>query len=41
MLMTGRGDTVHLVQDGVWHRWRVCDAVAATQGRAREGLRDI
>lgn len=24
-LLTGRGDTLHLVDDGVWYRWRVRD----------------
>lgn len=28
-LLTGRGDTLHLVDDNVWSRWRVPDAVAA------------
>jgi hypothetical protein len=28
-LLAGRGDTIHLVQDGTWHRWRVSDALIA------------
>ncbi len=28
-LLTGRGDTLHLIDGGKWHRWRVADAVAA------------
>jgi len=24
-LLTGRGDTIHLVDDGIWYRWRVRD----------------
>ncbi len=28
-LLTGRGDAVHLVDDGRWHQWRVADASAA------------
>ncbi len=28
LLLAGRGDTIHLIQDGVWHRWRVPDALA-------------
>jgi hypothetical protein len=26
-LLTGRGDTLHLVDDSVWYRWRVSDLV--------------
>ncbi|MEH3102634.1 MAG: hypothetical protein PGN12_01850 [Sphingomonas phyllosphaerae] len=26
-LLTGRGDVLHLVRDGIWYRWRVADAV--------------
>jgi hypothetical protein len=29
-LLDGRGDTLHLVDDGVWHCWRVADLLAAT-----------
>jgi hypothetical protein len=29
MLLTGRNDTIHLVQDGTWYRWRVSDGVTA------------
>lgn len=28
-LLTGRGDTLHLIDDGKWHQWRVADAVAS------------
>ena len=28
-LLTGRGDILHLVDDGGWRQWRVADAVAA------------
>ena len=28
-LLAGRGDTLHLIDDGKWHQWRVADAVAA------------
>lgn len=28
-LLTGRGDTLHLIDDGIWHRWRVADITAA------------
>lgn len=28
-LLAGRGDTLHLLDDGMWHQWRVEDAVAA------------
>ena len=28
-LLTGRGDTLHLIDDGKWHQCRVADAVAA------------
>ena len=28
-LLTGRGDTLHLIDDGKWFQWRVADAVAA------------
>jgi hypothetical protein len=28
-LLVGRGDTLHLVDGGVWHRWRVADLLAA------------
>lgn len=28
-LLAGRGDTIHLVVDGTWHRWRVSDALIA------------
>jgi len=28
-LLTGRDDTIHLIRDGTWHRWRVADALAA------------
>ncbi len=28
-LLDGRGDTIHMIQDGAWHRWRVSDAVLA------------
>jgi hypothetical protein len=27
-LLIGRGDTLHLIDDGKWHQWRVADAVA-------------
>lgn len=27
-LLAGRGDTLHLIDDGQWHQWRVADAVA-------------
>ena len=27
MLLAGRGDTIHLIQDETWHRWRVSDAI--------------
>ena len=27
-LLNGRGETLHAVRDGVWHRWRIGDAVA-------------
>jgi hypothetical protein len=30
-LLTGRGDTIHLIDDDMWHRWRVADAVSARQ----------
>lgn len=29
-LLTGRGDVLHLVSDGVWYRWRVADCAAAS-----------
>lgn len=29
MLLAGRGDTLHMVDDGRWYQWRVADAVAA------------
>ncbi len=28
-LLTGRGDTLHLVDDGCWYRWRVRDLVSS------------
>jgi hypothetical protein len=28
-LLAGRGDTLHLVDDDIWYRWRVADAIAA------------
>jgi hypothetical protein len=28
-LVAGRGDMLHLVQDGIWYRWRIGDAVKA------------
>jgi hypothetical protein len=28
-LLAGRGDSLHMIDDGKWHRWRVPDAVAA------------
>lgn len=28
-LLRGRGDTLHLIDDGKWHQWRVADVVAA------------
>lgn len=28
-LLAGRDETIHLIQDGTWHRWRVADALAA------------
>lgn len=28
-LLAGRGDTLHLVDDGRWHQWQVADALAA------------
>ncbi|MDH7975731.1 hypothetical protein QH494_26390 [Sphingomonas sp. AR_OL41] len=28
-LLTGRDSTLHLIDDGKWHQWRVADAVAA------------
>lgn len=31
-LLTGRGDTLHLIDDGRWHRWRVADTVAGLPG---------
>ena len=27
-LLAGRGDVLHLIDDGKWHQWRVADAVA-------------
>ncbi len=27
-LVSGRGDTLHVVRGGVWHRWRIGDAMA-------------
>lgn len=32
-LLTGRGDTLHLVDANVWHQWRVADLVAALARR--------
>jgi hypothetical protein len=29
MLLTGRSDTLHLIDGDIWHRWRVGDAVTA------------
>lgn len=28
-LLTGRGDTLHLIDDSVWYRWRVSDLVSS------------
>lgn len=28
-LLTGRGDTLHLIDGDKWHRWRVDDAISA------------
>jgi len=36
MLLTGRGDTIHLIQDATWHRWWVSDALVATNSAANQ-----
>jgi len=35
-LLTGRGDTIHLIQDTMWHRWWVSDALVATNSAANQ-----
>lgn len=38
-LLVGRGDTIHLVQDQIWYRWRVRDLASADRHSAGELVR--
>jgi hypothetical protein len=35
-LLTGRRDVIHLIENGVWHRWRVSDALIAANSMANQ-----